>query len=223
VRPLLVLLIPFLTIASAGVESAHSPPESWIGQKASNPGGPDGHVTKGAAGGTWRAMQVWPGRPLIPASYIPLVWGGKSWVATEHSHGGQPSLACKDGEITLACRNPWPGQPGEKLAALVFEAPSAGRYVVSASLEAFAWDDGLPAWLRVIRLPARGDDKKESGIDLKWIELVGLKNRARETIDNLTVNLESGDRLVFVPKLPRGFRGVSVTLRNLRIIGTDRT
>jgi len=160
----------------------------------------------------WRIDQIWPDDPMVAKNYIPMPWDGKGWNAKENTHGGQPEAGVGEQRVTLGIRAAWSGQPGNKIAALVFIAPSAGKYTVAAKVNSDLWagDKATPFDLRLLKI-----DKKAGTVSkVKKVELVSGK--ARDLAD-IVVELAEGDEIAFVPTFPAMHMAASVSFTDVKI------
>jgi hypothetical protein len=188
-------------------DGAFRVPEQWIGTEvrtsAGNPAMVDGAER-------WRFDQIWPDDPLKAENYKPLIWNGTTWVATDHSHGGQPAGKVTKGVATLTVRSPWNGNNGQKLSALSFIAPEAGSYRLSVDPALKNWDGKRKSVdLRLLHVNADGivECERISVADGSMVEL-----RAQP------VTLAAGDRLVLVPAFSGLHIAGNLSLKNLHII-----
>ena len=97
-------------------------------------------------------------------NYVPMPWDdgqGGQWRATEHEQGGQPAAKWDNNQFVLSGRSQWSGtDETQKLPALVFIAPQRGKYTISATVSAFAWDGGGADKLQILlRDPGEKDNK----------------------------------------------------------------
>lgn len=130
----LVVLCGILVLGSvtAALAKEYTPPRMWKGAEV---GDDKGNPAEGTNDSEWRFDRVWPDDPKLKKNYEPMVWSGKNWHATEHSHGGQPSGSIdKSGTVTLGFRGPWDDQPGKKISALMFEAPKSDKYEMKGTV-----------------------------------------------------------------------------------------
>jgi DNA-binding transcriptional ArsR family regulator len=200
---------PYWLVAPAGMDGEHlaasvarvavakaanlGPPAGWAGTK---PGTSDGNPSPASLNGQWRVNQVWPDDPLDAANYHPLTWNGTEWQANEHAFGGQPSVDTTKTAVRLSCRAVWSGNPGEKIAALSFIAPSAGRYRLRIAPALSEWEGkGSTVELRVIMCPASGHGSLIMALPIKDGETGDLHTDA--------IPLQAGERLVLVPHFTR--------------------
>ena len=181
-------------------------PGNWAGKKA---GSAEGNPLVVGAKPLWRLDQVWPDDPMKPGNYRPLPWSGTAWQAAEHSHGGQPAAKATPTAVELVVRTAWPGQPGNKLAALTFIAPEPGTYTLSATVKPRVWDAGAPIALDVLK-------KSDAVTRVKTIE---LKPKVGADIAGIRVPLEAGEELVLVPAFPgRGLVAFTCRIEGLKIL-----
>jgi hypothetical protein len=192
-----------LPVASAA--GVYRLPPEWTGTEA---GSTTGNPLTANGGPLWRLDQVWPDDPTKPQNYRALPWGAASWKAREHEHGGQPDARIEAGSAHLAARGAWGGNPGEKLPALVFIAPKAGRYQVRGRLSADVWDGGGPVSLRVLQKDSQA---------VSELKTYRLQSKQPVDLAPLAVTLEAGQELVFVPRFGRHNVAATFTLKDLQI------
>lgn len=193
-----------LPIASA--DGVYRLPQAWSGTAT---GSTTGNPLLANNEPLWRLDQVWPDDPTKPQNYRALPWNRQSWKAKEHEHGGQPSANVDEGTMSLAVRGPWGGSPGEKLAALVFVAPKAGRYMVSGQVSASLWEGSGSVTLRVYQKDSQA---------VSELKTVALPDKKPVDLAGLSVTLQAGQELVFVPKIGRHHTAGTFTLRDLKVI-----
>ncbi|MFW6164394.1 MAG: hypothetical protein ACODAJ_16615, partial [Planctomycetota bacterium] len=182
-------------------------PEQWVGAKV---GAADGNPFIADGQALWRADQIWPDDPMKPTNYRPLPWNGTQWAAAEHAHGGQPKAKPGARTIDLSVRTAWPGQPGNKLAALVFIAPQAGTYTVRGTLKPRVWDAGAPIAMDVV---------KKTDAEVTRLARVALKSKTETELTGVEAELAAGDELVLVPSFPaRGLVAFNCRVQDLRIV-----
>jgi hypothetical protein len=214
---------PYWLVAPAGMDGEHlaasvarvavakaanlGPPAGWAGTK---PGTSDGNPSPASLNGQWRVDQVWPDDPLDAANYHPLTWNGTEWQANEHAFGGQPSVDTTKTAVRLSCRAVWSGNPGEKIAALSFIAPSAGRYRLRIAPALSEWEGkGSTVELRVIMCPASGHGSLIMALPIKDGETGDLHTDA--------IPLQAGERLVVVPHFTAWHVAGTFELRNCAV------
>ncbi len=195
-----------LAITPAATTAMH-PPEGWSGDKpgtsAGNPALVDGVAQ-------WRVDQIWPDDPLVAAHHRPLVWNGSEWIAEQDSFGGQPAVDTAKTAVRLSCRAVWSGAPGEKLAALSFIAPRAGRYRLRVKPAVALWEGrGASVEIRLIRLPESGDGDQVAALTVKDGEVGEL--------DSGPLDLAAGARLTLVPRFPGWHIAGTIELRDLGV------
>jgi hypothetical protein len=185
----------------------YRPPTEWtgdqIGSDKGNPAAADGQPT-------WRFDKVWPDDPDKAENYKPMVWGGKEWHATEHSHGGQPAANSGLSGVSLSCRTGWPGQPGKKLAALTFISPHKGKYKVEAELSAWIWQGKGTVDLAILKV-----DKGDKTVT--EIASFTLENRKPVDVKDVQADLEKDQELVFLPKFGGGLMAANFLLKGLKL------
>ena len=184
---------------------AFSLPPSWEGKTK---GSADGNPALANGKPVWRLDQIWPPVPDKPASYRPLVWGDSRWVSTGDSFGGQPKAEMKDRGVRMEFRARHGKPPAERICALVFIAPRAGRCTITGSAELALWDGGNAVNLTLLHKTAKGVSQ------LAKLKLVKGK---KVPLAGFTAKVAAGDELVFLPRIEGMFTGGSVTLRDLNI------
>lgn len=160
----------------------------------------------------WRLDQIWPDDPMNPKNYLPMRWNGKNWYAKENTFGGQPGVDVGEQRVSLAVRAGWAGAGESRLAALVFIAPSAGKYTVAANVKTDLWsgDKSEPHDLRILKV-----DKKAGTVSkVRKVELVSATPR---DLADISVDLAEGDELAFVPTFPHMHMAATVMLTNVKI------
>jgi len=171
------------------------PPKTALGGKV---GTSEGNPVIADGRPLWQFDQVWPYRTNEIANYKPLTWNGKDWIATTHSHGGQPAAGVNNGTAYIVCRSSWGGNPGNKLAALSFLAPQSGEYEVTIDkIYLGMWDGGPPAYLDAIAFGVGGAGSKVHTYTL-------TQKKKDNPAGSFKVRLAQGDRLAFVGR----FRGM---------------
>ena len=160
----------------------------------------------------WRIDQVWPDDPMNPKNYVPMLWNGKNWYAKENTHGGQPGGDVGEQRVSLGIRAAWEGQPGNKLAALTFIAPAAGKYTLNAKIKPDLWagDKEERFDLRILKVAKKAGTASK----VKMMNLVSGKPRE---VADLAVELAEGDEIVFVSTFPHMHMAASVTITDVKI------
>lgn len=211
-RPLFLSLTlsTLTTIASA---QSFTLPEEWAG-------GTSGSKTNNpfVAGGKplWKAVNIWPDSVTDPNNFKDMQWDGKSWVpvnGAEESFGGQPAIAPGEFSAVIAARSAWSGNPGEKLAALVFIAPKTGNYKIEGNYKALVWN-GDP---QQAKLTVRKLDRKAMTSEKVGSLPLGPTDVA---IENSNVFLEEGQELAFIPTFTAMHTAASVTFSSLKLTWT---
>jgi hypothetical protein len=164
-------------------------PDSW---KGGNAGTTDNNPLLVDGKPRWRLDQIWPDDPLRPGSYKPMPWNGQAWQPRENTHGDQPQASLAGGRLEIANRTAWTDQPGDKLAALVFIAPSAGRYSLAGNVTPAVSDSGRPLALLILRR-----DPVASRVE--QVASLPLQDKQRTAIKDATVMLDAGQELVILP------------------------
>jgi len=192
-----------LNIANDGRER---PPLTWEGEaKGSLVGNPALVATLPR----WSLCQVWPDDTLHAANYLPMPWNGTDWAAVEHAHGGQPSARSTAAGLSLSARAAWGGNPGQKLPALVFYAPTAGTYTLTGTAHMALWDGkGTVTALRCVHLSATG---------ATLIGSLPLPDGSDTPLAFNPVTLALGDRLALVPSFPGMNQAGTVAVKDLAI------
>ena len=193
----------FVARGEGGALSWKLPP-AWDGKAK---GSTDGSTVLADGKPVWKLEQVWPPEPQKPANYRPMTWNGTAWNVTEGGMGGQPGATLKDSALLLEIRAPH-GQPvARRVCVLVFVAPQAGRYSISASVHSRIWDGKNKNTLRLFR--KNTSDAAE----------VGRLEIAHDTDASLALTLElsAGDELVLYPEIEGMYAGGTLTLRDLVI------
>ncbi|MHC4506415.1 MAG: SUMF1/EgtB/PvdO family nonheme iron enzyme, partial [Planctomycetota bacterium] len=122
--------------ASPAGAKTYRPPDEWPGTEV---GATDSNPFVLAGKPLWRLDQVWPDERLGLENYRPMPWDGKAWRPKEHTFTGHPCATAKGGKIQMVAKTWWPGQPGNKLCALVFIAPADGLYRAAGTVSADVW------------------------------------------------------------------------------------
>jgi hypothetical protein len=192
----------------AAGRTVHRPPAQWEGKAR---GSTEGNPFRADGRPLWRLDQVWPPDPSKPAHYKPMPWTGTAWQSIEHGHGGQPGSRVGASAIDLGVRTAWPGQPGNKMAALTFIAPKAGTYEVEATVKPLIWDSGAPIALAVVKLDRKAGTAEQ-------IKLLPLKSKVDARLSDVRVVLAEGQELALVPAFPgSGLVAWTCKLAGLRI------
>ncbi|MFP4055358.1 MAG: hypothetical protein ACLF0G_00640 [Candidatus Brocadiia bacterium] len=195
-------------LEKAAGKTVHRPPDPWTGEK---PGATRGNPFVADGEPRWRLDRLWPPKPAEPASYQPMPWSGTVWAAADHAHGGQPKAQVNPTSIELSVRTAWPGQPGDKMAALTFIAPQAGRYEVAGTVRARIWDGGAPIALALYKLDRQAGTGQE-------VASVPLKSGEEKPLADVAVLLAEGQELAFVPVFPgKGLVAANFRLQDLEL------
>jgi hypothetical protein len=201
-RHSLALSLTILAAVTLPAAESLTPPKAWLGSatvpQAGNP----------SADGNWRLDRVY-GEVETTASWTPMVWGGKSWVAPDHSFGGQPAATGVSRSVELGIRGPWAGggdADGDKSAALVFIAPAAGTYVVENQVTCNRWQGDGIVYLRLMRR------EKAKAFAVTEIDTTPLEPKGDTKLDPQKVVLAAGDELGFVAQVAAFHSGASVTV-----------
>ena len=173
-------------------------PTDWKGSKTDSAQGNPYRVDSRP---TWRLDQVWPDDPAKVDHYLPMVWNGLFWRASEQNSGGQPSAEVSENGLGLGVRMWWPDQLGSKLASLAFVAPADGVYAVEGSVRADLWEGGSPQPLSLQILKM---DRKEKQIT--EIASIPLATPQLLELQDLVVPLKAQQELIFLPRFPERSR-----------------
>ncbi|MDX2050964.1 MAG: hypothetical protein SFV15_01145 [Polyangiaceae bacterium] len=196
-----------VSLVDLGSGRIHFPPV-WAGKKDGvADGNPQMHLNKPI----WRLDQVYPDVEKAQ-SYRPLTWDNGWWKAKQHTFGDQPKAEMKEGGVRLEFRAPNDDSPKEKLCALVFIAPKAGRYRLQGNARLNLWDGSNPVALTFLR-------KSKEGIqELQRMPLAFGKNQA---FPEFTTELAAGEELVVLPRISGELTGGDVQLRELEVVFED--
>jgi hypothetical protein len=184
---------------SVGPPSAWRLPTTWVGTTKDSP--------VGNPNGVWRLDQVWPDNPVFTEHYTPLRWNGKEWFPEKHHIGGQPAAQLDKGAVNLSVRGSWTGQEGQRIAGLVFVAPQAGQYRISASASTKPWEGGA----KTFKLAVLKKDTQRA-VELKSVD---LPREGKAITLELEIELAAGHEIVFLPQMPDFHNATTTTLRNV--------
>jgi hypothetical protein len=144
--------------------------------------------------GPWALAQVWPDKVDAFASYQPMVAAGGRWVAKANGHGNAPSAWADKGGIHVISEGAWGGNPGQKLAALVFTAPATGVYELTGKIAAKRTSGDATSYVALMLFGADGKGRQIRSWRFR---------RAEPEPSEVSVGmfLHEGERLAFVPRL----------------------
>ncbi len=162
-------------------------PQAWAGAKV---GAADGYQS-----GPWAVYQIWPDKIDAFANFQPLVWGEKRWRANQNGHGEAPSAWLENGSLRLISEGNWGGNPGQKLAALVFTAPQKGVYTLTGNVVAQRPAGGHPCSVALMIFDAT--EKGHQARDYRF-----RRPAPEPTAMNEAIFLDAGQHLALVPRLP---------------------
>lgn len=159
---------------------------------------------------TWRFDSINGDEADKWENYAPLTWSGKKWQAAENVFG-RPEAQVSNGVARPTVRGAWSGKPGKKRAALVFIAPSAGKYTLegSALIDFFNGDKAKPMTFDFVKL----DPTAKTATVLSSLEV------AHETATEIKVEVElaAGQELAIVPQIGRKNTAANVKLSELKV------
>ncbi len=204
----MIRLIPLVLLAVQGLAVEYALPTSWAGFKA---GTTESNPLEVGGKPMWRVDQVWPADPTEAANYVPMPWDGKQWAAKENSFGGQPAAATGGGKVSLSVRGPWEGNAASRTAALVFIAPTAGDYTMSAKLDVTRWTGDQPMAFHVYRLdPVKKTVRPVQDVPIDIRNDIPLEAKAK---------LGAGEELLFIAETGGFHTAGGVVIRELKISG----
>lgn len=184
-------------------------PAVWEGTKS---GASDGNPLMAGGKPVWRVDQLWPAKEfIIAANYKPLVWSGTEWIATAHSHGGQPALRIADGTFQAAIRGIWGGVDGEqqRTGALVFIAPKTGIYRVRGNARCKPWEGSAMGYPFVL---LKKDTQRAA--EVKRLDLPRDDSPVPFDVE---VELTDGHELVFLPLMPHWHNAATVRIEGVEV------
>ncbi|MDA3962634.1 MAG: hypothetical protein PF961_17750 [Planctomycetota bacterium] len=203
------LLCLLVLVTSGALQAAtFHPPETMIGSEV---GAAAGHnVTESGAG--WAICQVWPDNPVQADTYVPMIWQGKGWTAAEHGFGGQPSATVKAGVVSLGVRGGWTGHEEKRIAALVFTAPSDGRYAVTGECSLKRWHGTGAVQLLVVHV----NSAKARAVQLAKVT---VDDSADEpvVVAVSAVRLSKGDKIALAGYVPSMHTAADLHIKDLSI------
>lgn len=174
-------------------------PAGWQGSPAGDP----------ATAESWSLQQVWPDKIETWANYRPLVGKGDHWSAPSEGHGDAPSAGVSTGALWIVAEGAWGGNPGQKLAALVFTAPSAGVYSVAGRLALKRLSGAGPNHVALLRFAVDGRGQVVQNYRFR-------RPDPEPTVFDESVFLATGERLAWVPRLCDNTKG-RITLSGLAL------
>ena len=206
-----LLVSPVRADKAAEFQRVFAPPMEWRGVAGKTEGNP--FVAGGAA--IWRVDRIWPQDPMKADNFIPMPWEdaqGGQWHSAEHEQGGQPAAKWENGQFVLSGRGPWSGtDETNKLPALVFIAPQRGKYTISATVSAFAWDGGGADKLQIlVRDPAKKTTKEAVAFAVQ-------SKMSPQAIIAPPIFLDKGQELAFIPRYPAYHQAGNINLKDLKI------
>jgi hypothetical protein len=181
-------------------------PSLWEGVKQ---GSAEGNPLKVGDKPVWRVDQVWPDDPTIASNYVPLEWAGAAWQTHKTAVGGQPEVRVENGTFKVAVRGPWTGQPGQRIAGLVFIAPKNGVYKVSGTAFSKPWEGAA----KVYKLGVFKKDTQRATQE----KVYELPRDATKVKLDFTVDLAAGHELVLLPLMGDWHNATSVQIDELVI------
>ena len=188
-----------------GAAAIFNLPATWEGAEK---GSASGNPISANGQPIWRLARLYPQDAAMTANYSPMVWGGTSWIAPDHSQGGHPSAKIESGTVSFGALGPWGGEGNNypKVPALGFIAPKSGIYKVNGSAKSKPWDGK-----RTIPLSLRKNDTQRAA-ELKTIP---LPSDGKPVPFELEVELTAGHELLFVPMM----HGLDNNASNISIEG----
>lgn len=201
---------PAASAVSKPAGKTYKAPEFFDGEEN---GKPSGNPLEVGGKPTWRMDQIWPDDPLKRENYKPMNWANDAWRGA-YEFGGQPSAKVEAGKIMLGIRGGWGGEgsmPGNKMAALVFIAPAKGTYTVSGIARAGVWQgDKAAASLSLMK----GDSKAGK---VTRIRSLATPSDTDVTLENIEVELDAGQELIFAPIVTQMYTAANLELRDLKV------
>ena len=175
---------------------------------------------KGSAGGNpvsangqpiWRLDRLYPADAIMAANYSPMIWGGTSWTAPDHSQGGAPSATVADGKVSFGAMGPWAGEFNfPKIPVLTFIAPKSGIYKITGTASAKPWEGSA----KTFPLSLRKKDTQRAG----EVAAFQLPRDGTAVTISAEVELNSGHELLFVPMMQGLYNeATNVIISNLNI------
>ncbi|MDA3963041.1 MAG: carbohydrate binding domain-containing protein [Planctomycetota bacterium] len=194
--------------AGAGGTKVYKLPETWQGSKR---GTSDGNPALSGDKPIWRLDHLYPTDSKMPENYKPMVWTGTNWLAPDHSQGGHPSGALKDGVLRMGSLGPWGGNEYNyrKQGALAFIVPEAGLYRIQCTASSHTWGGTK----RDVYLSVMKKDEQRVG----EIEKFALKaDKTKVTID-VEVEASEGHELLLLNEMPHHNSSTGVVIQDLTI------
>lgn len=213
-QPLLAALEPldrkhlgFVTSSGTG-PTVYRLPATWDGAtKKSSQGNPAMNGDQPI----WRVDQLYPNNPIMPANYIPMVWGNQRWEAPEHGQGGHPSATLKDGKVQFGTMGPWDGPDVrfKKQTALAFIVPASGVYRLQATAASKPWGGTkADAFVYIMKR-----DEQRVGEIKKY----ALKADGPAVTIDVEVDAAPGHELLFLTEMPNFNSSTTITLSDLTV------
>ena len=174
-------------------------------------------IARGAADGNpilldgkpiWRLDQVWPDDPTIAANYAPMIWNAAEWASQNHGVGGQPEAKVEHGAVEIGVRGSWSGNPGQRIASLIFVAPATGVYHFTASAHTTPWTGQAATFPLAI---LKKDTQR--ALELRRFDLPRNGEAVAIAFD---VDLQAGHEIAFVPLMPDWHNATWTTLDSLQ-------
>jgi len=159
----------------------------------------------------WRVDQLYPNDPIMPANYIPMVWGNQRWEAPGHGQGGHPSATFKDGRVQFGTLGPWNGADTnfKKQTALAFIVPASGVYRLQATAKSSPWGGTkADAFVYVMKR-----DEQRVGEIKKY----ALKADGPAVTIDVEVDASVGHELLFLTEIPNYNSSTTITLSDLSV------
>jgi len=193
--------------AGAGGEKVYRLPDVWDGEE---PKSDKGNPAMSGDMPIWRVDHLYPTDAIMPANYKPMIWGNQRWEAPDHSQGGHPSLALKDGTIQMGTLGPWGGdQNFPKQAALSFIVPESGTYKIKATAKSNPWGGSkADVFVRVLKR-----DEQRVGEIRKFT----LNADGTPVTIEIEVDAAEGHELVLLTEMPNHNNSTNVEVTDLTV------
>ncbi len=203
-----------LLLMSAGVwAEVYQIPKDWVGKDKTSDNNPV--LVDGKA--MWRFDRLWPDDAYDSEAYVPMVWAGGSWVGKDHNFAGQPAASYSKSTLTLNCRSQWGGGgdgDGNKLPALAFIAPKAGKYKLEGKVMAEIWEGGGVVKLLILTR----DVKKKDIAEVKVLEFSKDKEAPKpQSLAETEVTLAEGQELILTASATNANTGYTFTVAQFKI------
>jgi len=212
-RPLLAAMEPLdrkhlgFVQADAGGRKVYRLPAEWKGVTR---GSSDGNPAMNGDQPVWRLDRLYPTDSKMPGNYSPMVWGNGNWIAPDHTQGGHPSGAYRDGVLRMGTLGPWAGRHNyRKQGALVFIVPEQGLYRLQATASSHPWG-GTKA---KVYLSVMKKDEQRVG-ELKRFALNA--DRKKVAID-VEVEAAEGHEVLLLTEMPNHNNSTNVVLENVTV------